>query len=64
LLPKFLASHDPDLVEVDLSVTPPERQLFLVTRRDVHTTPRIRVVVDYLLDLIRRERALLEEVPG
>ena len=26
--------------------------------RDIQRTPRIRAVVDFLLDLIRRERAL------
>jgi len=41
-------------------VTPPKRPLWLLTRRDVHTTQRIRVVVNYLLDLIQRERSLLE----
>jgi DNA-binding transcriptional LysR family regulator len=61
LLPNFLAGHDPDLVEVDLSVTPPKRPLWLLTRRDVQTTQRIRVVVDYLVELIQRERTLLEE---
>jgi DNA-binding transcriptional LysR family regulator len=44
-----------------LSVTPPKRPLWLLTRRDVQTTQRIRVVVDYLVELIQRERTLLEE---
>jgi DNA-binding transcriptional LysR family regulator len=60
LLPGFLAGLDPDLVAVDLSVTPPQRALWLLTRRDVQTTQRTRVVVDYLLELIQRERSLLE----
>ncbi len=61
LLPSFLAANDPDLVEVDLPVRPPRRPLWLLSRRDVQTTQRIRVVVDYLLDLMQRERSLLEE---
>lgn len=60
MLPHFLASGDPALVEVRLSETPPTRELWLLTRRDVQKTPRIRVVADFLLDLVRRERPLFE----
>jgi DNA-binding transcriptional LysR family regulator len=60
LLPDFLAGDAPELTTVDLSVTPPKRPLWLVSRRDVHTSQRIRVVVDYLLELTRRERFRLE----
>ena len=57
-LPRFLAAGDPGLVEVRLAEMPPPRELWLLTRRDVQKTPRIRVVADFLLDLIRRERPL------
>jgi DNA-binding transcriptional LysR family regulator len=60
LLPHFLATTDPALVEVSLPQAPPARELWLLTRRDVHTAQRIRVVVDFLLELIARERALFE----
>jgi DNA-binding transcriptional LysR family regulator len=60
ILPHFLAAGDPALVEVRLSETPPSRELWLLTRRDVQKTPRIRVVADFLFDLIRRERPLFE----
>lgn len=60
LLPRFLAHGDPALVEVSLREAPPRRELWLLSRRDVRTTQRIRVVVDFLLALIDRERALLE----
>jgi DNA-binding transcriptional LysR family regulator len=60
MLPRFLAAGDPDLVEVRLSEAPPARELWLLTRRDVQKTPRIRVVSDFVLDLIRRERSLFE----
>lgn len=61
LLPRFLAANDPALVEVQLPEAPPKRELWLLTRRDVQTTPRIRAVVDFLLDIIRSERSLFEE---
>jgi hypothetical protein len=32
----------------------------MLTRRDVQKTPRIRVVSDFLLDLVKRERSLFE----
>jgi DNA-binding transcriptional LysR family regulator len=58
MLPYFLAGNDPDLIEVRLSEAPPARELWLLTRRDVQKTPRIRVVSDFLHDLFRRERSL------
>jgi DNA-binding transcriptional LysR family regulator len=60
LLPQFLTANDPTLVEVSALEAPPKRELWLLTRRDVHTTQPIRVVVDYLLDLIQRERSLFD----
>ena len=60
ILPHFLAAGDPALVEVRFSETPPKRELWLLTRYDVHKTQRIRVVADFLFDLIRRERPLFE----
>jgi DNA-binding transcriptional LysR family regulator len=58
MLPCFFARRDPGLVEVRLPEIPPERELWLLTRPDLQKTPRLRVVADFLLDLVRRERAL------
>jgi DNA-binding transcriptional LysR family regulator len=60
MLPCFLAAGDPALVEVRLSKPPLARELWLLTRRDAQTTRRIRVVADFLLDVIRRERSLFD----
>ena len=60
LLPHFLAAGAPGLVRVRLSEVPPVRELWLLTRRDVRNTPRLRTVVDFLVDAFRRERALFE----
>jgi DNA-binding transcriptional LysR family regulator len=57
MLPCFLAAGDLALAEVWLSETPPERELWLLTRADGQKTPRIRALTDFLLDLIRRERS-------
>jgi DNA-binding transcriptional LysR family regulator len=60
MLPCFLAAGDPALVEVRLSEAPPARELWLLTRREGKTTPRIRAAADFLLDLTRREQSLFE----
>jgi DNA-binding transcriptional LysR family regulator len=60
MLPCFLAAGDPALVEIKLPESPPTRELWLLNRSDVHRTPRIRAVTDFLIDLIRRERAQFE----
>jgi DNA-binding transcriptional LysR family regulator len=60
LLPRFLAAGDTALVEVRLAETPSARELWLLTRRHVRNSPQTRVVADFLVDMLRRERALLE----
>jgi DNA-binding transcriptional LysR family regulator len=60
MLPHFLAAGDPALIEVSLSKAPLRRELWLLTRRDVQTPHRIRVVADFLLDLIQSDRPLFE----
>jgi DNA-binding transcriptional LysR family regulator len=61
MLPRYLAVGDRALVEVPVSEPLPARELWLLARRDVQTTPRLRVAADFLVDLFRRERALFEE---
>jgi DNA-binding transcriptional LysR family regulator len=60
LLPYFVAAHDPALVPVRLKEVPPTRELWLMTRRDVARSAPLRLVTDYLVDLLRRERRLFE----
>lgn len=59
LLPNFLGSTDPGLVPVPIEPLPPTREIWLLTRRDVMSTPPIRTVTDFLLELFQRERAVL-----
>jgi molybdate transport repressor ModE-like protein len=60
MLPAFLAADDAALVPIDLPAVPPRRELWMLTRPDAHETPRIRAVSGFLLELVRRERAVLE----
>jgi DNA-binding transcriptional LysR family regulator len=64
LLPHYLAAGDPRLAPVALASRPPDREVWLLARGDLLRTPRVRAVADYLIDLFRRERALLEGVPA
>lgn len=37
----------------------PEREVWLLIRRDLAKVPRVRAVTDYLIEMFRRERRLL-----
>jgi len=60
LLPKYVVeTHEPGLVEVVPGAHLPERDVWLIIRRDLTKVPRVRVVADYLVELFQRERRLL-----
>jgi DNA-binding transcriptional LysR family regulator len=60
LLPRYLvATHEPDLVEVSLGGRLPERDVWLLVRRDLKDVPRVRAVTDYLVEVFQRDRRLL-----
>jgi DNA-binding transcriptional LysR family regulator len=59
LLPRYVAADDPGLVEVLLGERLPERDVWLLIRRDLRKVPRVRAVADYLIEIFRRERLLL-----
>jgi DNA-binding transcriptional LysR family regulator len=59
LLPKYLAAGDPGLVQISLGESVPDRDVWLLIRRDLTGVPRIRAVADYFIDLFERERNLL-----
>jgi len=60
LLPRYLAAGDPDLVQVSLANRLPEREVWLIIRRDLRNVPRVRAVTDYLVDVFRRDQRLLK----
>lgn len=49
LLPRLIARLWPDLVEVDLGLSLPTRELWLVMCHDLTRHPRVRAVADYLI---------------
>jgi DNA-binding transcriptional LysR family regulator len=60
LLPKYVVeTHEPGLVEVTAGEHLPERDVWLIIRRDLTKVPRVKVVADYLVELFKRERRLL-----
>ena len=59
LLPRYLAADDAALVPVLPDERLPERDVWLLTRRDLAKVPRIRVVNDYLAALFKKERRRL-----
>jgi len=46
-------------VEVSLGGRLPERDVWLLVRRDLKNVPRVRAVTDYLVELFQRERRML-----
>jgi DNA-binding transcriptional LysR family regulator len=59
LLPRYVAADDRGLVQVSLGERLPERDVWLLIRRDLTKVPRVRAVADYLIDVFRRDRRLL-----
>jgi DNA-binding transcriptional LysR family regulator len=60
LLPKYVVeSQEPGLVDVVPGKNLPERDVWLIIRRDLTKIPRVRAVTDYLVELFQRERRLL-----
>src|SRR5262245_4395030 len=59
LLPRYIvAMHEPDLVEVFLGGRLPERDVWLLIRRDLKNVPRVTALTEYLIDVFQRERRL------
>jgi DNA-binding transcriptional LysR family regulator len=60
LLPRYtVAAHEPELVEVSMRGRLPERDVWLLIRRDLTKVPRVRAVTDYLVEVFQREQRLL-----
>jgi DNA-binding transcriptional LysR family regulator len=59
LLPRYVAAGDAGLVEVALGERLPERDVWLLVRRDLTRVPRVKAVTDFLVQLFRREQKLL-----
>jgi len=55
LLPDYLGDGDPRLRACDSTLHPPQRDLWLVVHEDIRHAPRVRVVMDYLIDLFAKK---------
>jgi DNA-binding transcriptional LysR family regulator len=61
LLPRYIvATHEPELVEVFLGDRLPQRDVWLLVRRDLKNVPRVTALTDYLFAVFQRERQLFE----
>jgi DNA-binding transcriptional LysR family regulator len=59
VLPCFLADADPGLVRVE-APEPIAMELWLLVHGDLSHTPRVRAVIDWLDEVVRKERPRLE----
>lgn len=58
-LPLHVGDNDPRLVPVTLPKKPPDREIWMLLRKDVARLPRVRAVADYLVAMFRRDRRAL-----
>lgn len=58
-LPLHVGGDDPRLVPVKLAKNPPDREIWMLLRKDVARLPRVRAVADYLAAMFRRDRRIL-----
>lgn len=58
-LPLHVGNDDPRLVPVKLTKNPPDREVWMLLRKDVARLPRVRAVADYLAAMFRRDRRVL-----
>lgn len=58
-LPLHVGDNDSRLVRVALPKKPPDREVWMLLRKDVARLPRVRAVADYLAVLFRRDRRAL-----
>lgn len=58
VLPHYLGRAEPELVHVPMPDEPSET-LFVTVHRDLRTTPRVRLVLDFLVAQLARDAALL-----
>jgi DNA-binding transcriptional LysR family regulator len=63
VLPFFATGNDLELVCLRREGMP-VRDVWLVVHEDVRRSPRVRVVMDMLIEILARERDLLEGAPA
>jgi DNA-binding transcriptional LysR family regulator len=58
VLPRYLGDAEPELTYLPMPDEPHE-SLWLTVHRDLRTTPRVRAVLDFLVDQLQREKVAL-----
>ncbi|MEO1968589.1 MAG: LysR family transcriptional regulator [Sphingomonadaceae bacterium] len=61
-LPRYLGDGDARLRRIDCDATTAARDLWLLVHPDLRRSPRIRIVLDHLADLLKLSRPLLDPV--
>jgi DNA-binding transcriptional LysR family regulator len=59
LLPHYLASDDPELQPAPVDAPTPQREVWMLMRKDLADKPRIRAVAEEIAELFFREKDLL-----
>lgn len=60
VLPRFLGDPDERLAMVATPSPPPSRELWLLVHPDLRRSPRIRAVLDHIVDIVLAGRAILD----
>ena len=60
MLPHYIGGADSLLKRVPVESAPADWEILLVVHPDLRRTPRVRVVMDFLIELFERERQLLQ----
>jgi DNA-binding transcriptional LysR family regulator len=63
LLPHYLAAEDPGLQPAPVDAEAPQREVWLLMRKDLAEAPRIRAVAEEIAELFNREKDLLVGKP-
>jgi len=56
VLPRMMAAHEPELIEVPTDPPPPNRELWLVFHRDVGRSPAVRTVINRITEITAAAR--------
>jgi DNA-binding transcriptional LysR family regulator len=63
-LPRFLGDPDPRLERIEADASAAARELWLVVHPDLRRSPRVRVVMDWLAEVVEADRPLLAPPRG
>lgn len=59
-MPCYIADTEPDLYRIDVSLTPSNWSVWVLSHVDLRSTARVRVCRDFLIEVIEQQRDLIE----